>query len=149
MVRLGTIGVCGRGSASARAASEPTSHVAGTSGTAKIRVVNVRFVAGRRPNASGSTVGSRRTGNGMRRPRQPGDNDGVKRPKQQAKAGIIVPKMPRVIARGHAAEVILKISATVLAAINRFATPLARQRATAVINAAKLCGAFAIVNVSG
>jgi len=85
----------------------------------------------------------------MRRPRQRGDSDGVKRRPQQAAAGILVPRTPRAIARGHAAEVILKIFATVLAAINRFATLRARPRATAVIHAAKPCGAFAIVNVSG
>ena len=85
----------------------------------------------------------------MRRPRQRGGNDGVKRPKERAKAGILVPRTPPTVARGHAAEIILQIFATVLGATSRRVPRIEPRLAIVAMIAARRCDGCSIVNVSG
>ena len=149
VVRSVAIGVCGRGSVSARAANRSTSHSAGTSGIAKIRIVCERFVAGRRPGASGSTVGIPSIASVTRRPRQRGGSDDAKRPKRQAKTEILVLRTPQTVARGHAAKIFFGIFATVLGVTSR-REPLPEHRlAIVAMIAARRCGVCGIVNASG
>jgi hypothetical protein len=124
-----------------------TSHSAGTSGTAKIRIVCVHFVAGRQPGVSGHTAGAQKTASVMRPPKQRGDNGSVQRSKRQAKTETLVPRKPAV--RGHAAKIILKIYAVALDVMKRHAPPIEHPLAIVEMIAARQSGVYAIVNVSG
>lgn len=146
-VRLGSIGVYGRGSVSAKAAHSPISHFAGTSGTAKIRIACARFVAGRQPDASGNTAGAQKIASAMRPPRQHDDNGSAKRPKRRVRTETLVPRT--LAARGHAARIILKIYVVALGVMNRHAPPIERPLAIVEMIAARQSGVYAIVNASG
>ena len=146
-VRLGSIGICGRGSVFARAVSRPTSRCAGTSGTAKTPIVCMHFVAGRQRCASGRTVGVQKIASVMRPPKQRGDSGSVKRPKRRAKRVILVPKTPA--ARGHAAKINLKIYAIALDAMKRHASLIEHPLAIVEMVAARQSDVYAIVNASG
>ena len=149
MVRLGSIGVYGRGSVSARAAHRPTSHCAGTSGTAKIRIACVRFVAGRQPNASGAhrRIPKNRqrhaSAEAARRQRQ------RETPKTAGQDRNSRPQEASDRPRGHAAKIILQIFAIALGAMNRHAPPIERHLAIVAMIAARRSGVYAIVNASG
>jgi hypothetical protein len=146
-VRLGSIGVYGHGSVSAKAARRFTSHTAGTSGTAKIRIVCVHFVVGRQLGVSGRTARAQKTASAMRPPKQRGDNGSVKRLTRQAKTETLVPRT--AAARGHAAKIILKIYAVAPGAMKRHAPPIEHPLAIVEMIAARQSGVYAIVNASG
>lgn len=146
-IRLGSIGVYDCGSVSARAAHSPISHFAGTSGTAKIRIACARFVAGRQPDASGSTAGAQKIASVMRPLRQRDGNNDVKRPKRRARTETLVPRT--LAANGHAAKIILKIYAVALGVMNRHAPPIEHPPAIVGMIAARQSGVYAIVNASG
>jgi hypothetical protein len=146
-VRLGSISVYGLGFVSAKAAHRLTSHCAGTSGTAKIRIVCVHFVAGSQPGVSENTAGAQKTASVMHPLKQHGDNGSVKRSKRQARTKTLVPQTPA--ARGHAAKIILQIYALAPGVTKFPAPPIEHPLAIVEMIAARQSGVYAIVNASG